>query len=63
MNREQFDNVYNSIINGQRRQAVNQMDKIGMYDLPEMLDYFAEDLNQPEIAIDAAKSYFRIKSK
>ena len=61
--RSQFDAVYDSIINGQRRQAFNQMKKIGLSDLPDMLDYFVQELEQPEIAIDAAKTYFRNKAR
>ena len=61
--REQFDTIYNSIMNGQRRQAVEQMQDMGLDEVPDMLDYFANDLNQPEIALDAAKSYFRITSR
>ena len=61
--REQYDEVYNSIRNGQRQQAVKQMDEIGMSDLPGMLEYFADDLQDPALAIDAAKSYFRVKSR
>ena len=61
--REQFDSVFGSITNGQRRQAYDQMQEIGEHDLPEMLDYFAEELNRPEMAIDAAKTYFRNNSR
>jgi len=57
--RKQFDEVYDSIVNGQRRQAYSQMRGIGVSDLPEMLDYFADELGRPELAIDAAKTYFR----
>ena len=61
--RSQFDAVHDSIINGQRTQAYSQMKEIGMYDLPEMLEYFAEDLGNPELAIDAARTYFRLASR
>jgi hypothetical protein len=61
--RASFDEVHDSIHNGQFKQAVKQMDDIGMSDLPRMLDYFVEELNQPELAIKAAKSYFRNKAR
>jgi len=61
--RHTYDKIYDSIINGQRRQAVQQAIEMGIDDIPEMLDYFAKDLDQPEIAIDFAKSYFRIEAR
>ena len=61
--REQFDQVYDSLVNGQRRQAVEQMEHMGLYNVPDMLEYFNSELNNPEIALDAAKSYFRINSR
>lgn len=61
--REQYDTIYNSIINGQRKQAVSQMTEMGLCEIPDMLEYFTVDLNQPEIALDAAKSYFRITAQ
>ena len=61
--RNQFDEVYNSIVNGQRRQAYSQMQEIGLADLPDMLDYFASELSNPELALDAAKTYFRNASR
>lgn len=61
--REQYDRVYSSMVNGQRRQAISQADEMGMYEIPDMLDYFTNELNQPEMAIDFSKSYFRIKAK
>ena len=61
--RNQYDEIFNSITNGQRQQAVQQMFNLGMEELPGMLDYFAIDLDRPELAIDAAKSWFRIQSR
>jgi hypothetical protein len=61
--RGKMDDIYNSLMNGQRRQAVEQMEALGLDSLPDLLDYFADDLNRPELAIDAAKSYFRIKAR
>jgi len=61
--RSQYDEIYNSMINGQRKQAIEQAETMGLDDVPYMLDYFTIDLNQPEVALDFAKSYFRIKSR
>ena len=61
--REQFDEVYNSITNGQRRQAFTQMKRIGEYDMPELLEYLADELENPEMALDAAITYFRLNSR
>jgi len=58
-NREHYDEIYNSLVNGQRKQAASQMAELGAGELPELLDYLSDELNQPEMAIDAAKSYFR----
>jgi len=62
-NRSLFDEVHDSIINGQRRQAYQQMLEIGQSDMPELLDYFAHDLQNPDLALDAAKTYFRNASR
>jgi len=59
--RGKFDEIYDSVRNGQHERAVEQMVAVGMSELPDMLDYFANVLNQPEIAIKAAKSYFRVR--
>ena len=61
--REQFDTIYDSMINGQRKQAIGQACELGMYEFPELVDYLSEELNQPEVALDFCKSYFRIRSR
>jgi hypothetical protein len=48
-----------SIRNGQRGQAFRQMREIEADDLAEMMDYFVNDLADAELALDAAKTYFR----
>jgi len=59
---EQFDEIYNSIVNGQFTQAFEQMEELdAVSDLADMLDYFAIDLDNKERAIDAAKIYFKRK--
>ena len=57
--RAQFDEVLDSLVNGQRTQAYDQMRAIGASDLPGMLEYFDWQLKRPDMAIDAAKTYFR----
>jgi hypothetical protein len=61
--REQYDNIYNSMINGQRKQAIEQLKTLGLDNAPDVIDYFTNDLNQPEIALDLAKSYFYITAR
>lgn len=58
--RAEYDAVYSSMVNGQRKQAVSQATEFGLDEVPAMLDYFANELNQPELAIDFAKAFFRI---
>lgn len=58
-----FDAVYDSMVNGQRRQAIQQATDFGLDDVPAMLEYFSCDLNQPEMAISFAKAYFSIVSR
>ena len=61
--RSQFDEIYDSMINGQPREAIKQLTALGLDDAPELLDYLAIELNQPKIALDLAKSYFRFISR
>lgn len=56
--REQFDRIYNSLMNGQKAQAVDQAIEMGLYEIPEMLAYFDGILEQPDIAIEFCKQYF-----
>lgn len=61
--RAQFDEVADSLRNGQRKQAYRQMREIGLNYLPEMLDYFSADLADADLALTAAKTYFRNAAK
>ena len=61
--RAEFDSVYNSLVNGQNRQAIEQAEEIGLDEIPYLLDYLSNELNQPEIAIKFCKAYFTIKAK
>ena len=56
--RAQFDEIRDSLVNGQRTQAYNQMLVLGAAEMPAMLEYFHTELNSPDIALDAAKTYF-----
>ena len=60
---DKFDEIYDSLRNGQRRQMVAQMNELGMYEFPDLINYIAVELNQPEEALDLVKSYFRITAK
>ena len=61
--REKFDEIYSSMINGQRSQAINQLKELGLDNAPEVIDYLSIEINQPEIALDLIKSYFRITTR
>ena len=37
--------------------------ELGASELPELLDYLSDELCRPEMAIDAAKTYFRSIAK
>ena len=56
---EQFDTIAYSIRNGQRKQAYKQMTEIISEDLCRMIDYFDDELCDPELALDAAKTFIR----
>ena len=53
-NRNDLDEIYNSFINGQHKQMIEQMKKIY---IPDLLDYIADELNQPETALKIIKRY------
>lgn len=57
---EHFDTILESLVNGQNKQAVEQMTEMGLGKMPELMDYFAYDLEQPEMAVKAAKVFFII---
>ena len=60
---EKFDTIYDSLCNGQRRQMVAQMNELGMGEFPDLIDYIAVELNQPEEALNLVKSYFRLTAR
>lgn len=57
--REKFDDIFNSIMNGQLRQAGRQMDRLTGDERADLIDYFNDDLNDPDTAQRAAIIYFR----
>lgn len=56
--RADFDEIRDSIINGQKKQAFNQMAELNGHELAEMMDYFTLELYHCEMAVAAAKIYF-----
>jgi hypothetical protein len=57
--RNKFDTIADSITNGQRRQAYRQMNELDADELCEMIDYFARELSNIELSLDAAKTFIR----
>lgn len=57
--RNQFDEIHDSILNGQWTQAYNQMRALSPNDRADMLNYFFYDLARPELALQAARNYMR----
>lgn len=65
---EQISAIHESLINGQRRQAVEQMKAYSMYDFFSDYSIFLkanyEDAQEREsYLLDAANSYFRITNR
>lgn len=65
---QQINAIHESMINGQRKQAVKQMEAYSLYDFFEdystylkALYYSAEA--REEYLLDAANAYFRIKNR
>lgn len=61
--REQFDAVAGSIRNGQRRQAFSQMQELDGDERADMLEYFERDLADTALALDAARTFFRLSRR
>ena len=58
--RTTFDDIYDSLINGQNKQVVRQIQEMGLHKVPDMLDYFSDELCNQEVAVRAMKIYFAI---
>lgn len=54
--REDYDEIHDSIVNGQFKQAVSQMESTE-YSIEDMLDYFFHELCDTGLALRAAKLY------
>ncbi len=54
--RELFDEIYNSVVNGQHKQAIRQFLEIGSgNERADCLNYFNVHLEQPEITVKLAR--------
>lgn len=62
-NRKQFDEICSSMRNGQRRQAYAQMLELDGDERADMLEYFERDLADTALALDAARTFFRLLSR
>lgn len=62
MNTE-YDDLYDSIVNGQFMQFVNQFDDLDSLEKSECINYIAYDLNQSDLIIRAMQAYFHIKAR
>ncbi len=62
---EQLEKVHNSLVNGQRKQMVKQIDEYGLYDFWEDYKSFLEQVSERKFHwfTDATISYFRIKNR
>ena len=62
-----IETIHESLVNGNRKQMVNQIDEYGLYDFWERYkDYLNElytDTGPLEYFQDAVISYFRIKNR
>jgi hypothetical protein len=58
-----YNDLYDSIVNGQFRQFVNQFDDLDSSEKSDCLNYIAYDLNQSDLAIRAMQAYFHIKAR
>jgi len=58
--RETMDEIYDSLINGQHKQAIEQVKAMGTQHMPELMDYFEVELDQPETALQIAKLFFKL---
>lgn len=57
--RSQFDEIVDSVRNGQRKQASRQASELDRYELCQLLDYAAKELQDTELAHDIAKTIIR----
>lgn len=60
--------IHESLVNGQRKQMVKQIDEYGLYDFWADYDYYLSTIYHDETArhtyfVDAAMCYHRIKNR
>ena len=65
---EQLGQIHLSLVNGQRRQMVNQIDEYGLYDFFDDYEEYLKGMYanvevQYEYFVDCTQSYFRIKER
>lgn len=58
-----YDELYDSIINGQFRQFVDQFDDLDSSEKSDCMNYIAYELDQPDLVIRAMQAYFHIKAR
>ena len=68
MNYEKIIEIHESLVNGQRRQMVNQIDEYGLYDFwKDYLEYLYQRYVQETVVFgyfyDVVISYHRIKNR
>ena len=59
----QYDEIYDSIVNGQFKQFVEQFDELSTLDQTEWLNYVAYELDQPDMVVRAMQAYFNVKGR
>ena len=65
---EQIETIHESLVNGQRKQMVSQIDEYGLYDFWDdygnyLIRMYTETLSQFGYFQDAVISYHRIKNR
>ena len=68
MRAKEINEIHNSLINGQKRQMVDQINEYGLYDFFEDYDdflntYYAEDESKYGWFFDCVISYHRITNR
>ena len=57
--RAQFDEICDSVVNGQRNQAAEQASTLDAYEKCQLIDYVATERCDTELALDVAKTLIR----
>lgn len=59
--RQQFDEIFNSHINGNGRQLVQQFDELNGDEKAEFISYMRDELGRADEVIDLLRRYFLVK--